>query len=139
MNTMQPDATENQSQPNFVMATVDTLPRVGAPFCGGTFVGITTTREGEHVAAVLLPGSNVCDWRMAEAWAASSGGQLPSRTVAAMIYANLPGHLQPRCYWTQEQYDALYACVCGFDNGNQLSLAKGENCVAVAVILIPLV
>ncbi len=122
-----------------VMTTLDKLPPMLGTLGLGTFAGITTTRSGEHMAVMVLPGRINSDWQSAATWARSMGGELPSRAVAAMVYANMNSSFERKCHWTGEEYDATYACVCGFDNGNQMSILKKDLCLAFAVRLIPLV
>ncbi|WP_137860770.1 DUF1566 domain-containing protein [Variovorax sp. 3P27G3] len=115
------------------------LPRVGEQLEGGAFSGVTTRPNGDHVAVVLLPARAVdINWKNAKAWAAEQGGELPSRPVAALLYANLKPQLTPRLHWTGEAYDASYAWYCTFDDGYQYYGHKSYEGCAVAVRLIPL-
>jgi len=104
------------------MKTIDlaSLPPIGKSLDGGTFAGLTTKPDGTHCAVVLLPG-NATDltWAKAKAWAKKQGGELPSRPVAALLFANVKASLQPRWQWTSDEYDASYAWYCYFVNGDQ--------------------
>ena len=124
------------------------LPPVGQPLNGGTFVGLTTTREGTHCAVVLLddkPKKRLA-WDNATAWAASLDAQLPSRPVAALLYANCKPLLAPTWHWPSDELhpdtgdaeDASCAWGCVFDNGNHYCGHKSAEGAAVAVRLIPL-
>ena len=117
------------------------LPALRAPFAGGIFAGITTTKDGTHCAVALLPdqGSNL-DWPAATQWATALNATLPTRPVAAMLFANLKDQFRPRWHWTSEQdeEDASYAGLCYFSHGNQHNLRKSFEGSAVAVRLIPL-
>ena len=121
------------------MKTIDlaSLPPIGKSLDGGTFAGLTTKPDGTHCAVVLLPG-NATDltWKKAKAWAKKQGGELPSRPVAALLFANCKPHLQPRWHWTSEEFDASYAWGCHFFNGSQYDDRKSFAGRAVAVRLI---
>jgi hypothetical protein len=115
------------------------LPAVGTDLEGGTFVGITTRQDGSHCAVVLLPdqGSNLT-WKAATSWAKKLKAELPSRPVAALLFANAKDKLRPHWHWTSEAYDASSAWGCYFRNGSQgFNLKSYEGC-AVAVRCIPL-
>jgi hypothetical protein len=113
------------------------LPKVGEALSGGTFAGILTQADSSHVAVVHLNawGENLT-WKKAIAWAKKQGGVLPTRPVAALLYANLKAKLQQRWHWTSEEDDASYAWLCGFDFGGQGSTRKSYDGCAVAVRLI---
>lgn len=117
------------------------LPAVGAQFEGGIFCGITTTKDGVHAAVVLLADKPASDlnWQAAKAWAAEIGGELPSRPVAALLFANAKDQFAEEWHWTSEEYSASSAWVCYFHNGRQSDLDKCYEGCARAVRLIPLV
>ena len=115
------------------------LPAIGADLDGGTFAGLTTKPDGAHCAVVLLPDNGTdLTWAKAKAWAKKQGGELPSRPVAALLFANCKPRLQPSWHWTSEEYDASYAWLCGFHDGSQYGTLKSFEGSAVAVRLIPL-
>ena len=121
--------------------TLAQLPALGAPLEGGSFAGITTQPDGTHCAVVLLPSQGTdLDWPAAKAWAAEQGGELPSRPVAALLFANVKAQLRPRWHWTSETHedDASYAWHCYFSDGLQLNFHKSYEGGAVAVRLIHL-
>lgn len=115
------------------------LQALAAPLDSGTFAGITTQPDGTHCAVVLLPerGEDL-DHPAAVAWAQERGGQLPTRPIAALLFANCKPLLQPRWHWCQETEGDSYAWYCYFDHGYQLSYRKGFEGSAVAVRLIPI-
>lgn len=115
------------------------LPAIGTDLEGGTFAGLTTKPDGTHCAVVLLPvdGADLT-WAKAKAWAKKQGGELPSRPVAALLFANVKSLLKPRWHWTSDEYDASYAWGCYFLNGSQSYDRKGYGGSAVAVRQIPL-
>lgn len=119
--------------------TVAQLPALGAPLEGGSFAGITTQPDGTHCAVVLLPAQGTdLDWPAAKAWAADQGGELPSRPVAALLFANVKAQLRPRWHWTADEDGASYAWSCYFSYGDQSYDHKSYECGAVAVRLIHL-
>ena len=115
------------------------LPPVGAELDGGTFAGITTKPDGAHYAVLLLPeqGENLT-WQQALAWADEQGGELPTRPVASMLFANVKDKLKPEWHWTSEAYNASYAWNCHFSYGSIGITRKSHEGCAVAVRLIPL-
>lgn len=114
--------------------SITDLPALGQPLDGGTFAGLITTPDGTHCAVVLLPGNGTdLTWAKAKAWAKKQGGELPSRPVAALLFANCKPHLQPRWHWTSEEFDASYAWFCFFDDGSPGINHKGFDGSAVAV------
>ena len=118
------------------------LPALGEDLAGGRFAGIITTVSGFHCAVVLLPAhADDLTWERAKTWAAEQGGELPTRPVAALLYALSKAHLKKRWYWIAEEYefDASYAWYCDFTGGDQDNdLKRFEGC-AIAVRLIPVV
>lgn len=119
--------------------TLATLPALGADLEGGTFAGLTTQKDGAHCAVVLLPEKGAdLTWKKALAWAAKQGGELPSRPVAALLFASVKDKLDPRWHWTSEEDDASSAWGCDFYGGLQNDFHKSYEGSAVAVRLIPL-
>ena len=124
------------------------LPHMGQPINDGTFQGVITGKDGTHFAVVLLNAKpeGRMDWRHAKEWAESIGGQLPTRPVAALLYANAKSHFEATWYWTEDtldadtgdEDDASFAWGCYFDNGLQSNTHKSAEGAAVAVRLIPL-
>lgn len=124
------------------------LPAIGAELGGGTFAGISTRKDGSHVAVILLPNKaqERLTWKGAAAWAAEVGGELPTRPIAALLYANAKSAFERTWHWTADSLeadtgdteDASYAWVCSFDFGNQSSDRKSNDYAARAVRLIPL-
>lgn len=125
------------------------LPSMGSEFAGGTFRGITTLKDGTHCAVILLPNKaqERMPWKKAMGWAEGTGGQLPSRQVAALLYANAKDQFEKTWYWTSEtldadtgdEDDASYAWSCLFSDGDQYFTHKNLEGSAVAVRLIPLI
>ncbi|MDO8904000.1 DUF1566 domain-containing protein [Hydrogenophaga sp.] len=119
--------------------TIAELPAIGETLEGGIFAGLTTKPDGTHCAAVLLPAQGTdLNWKAAKAWAAKQDGELPSRPVAALLFANLKEQLRPSWHWTADEDGASFAWRCYFDYGLQLSNHKSYEGSAVAVRLIHL-
>jgi len=118
------------------------LPALGANLEGGLFAGLTTKPDGTHCAVVLLadkPGGKLT-WQQAVEWAASVQGELPSRSVSALLFANARDQFEKAWHWTSETDadDGSYAWYQYFDDGGQISLHKSYEGRARAVRLIPL-
>ncbi len=115
------------------------LPTKGAELDGGTFFGITTRKDGVHCASVLLPDlGEKLTWKKAMNWAEKLGAELPSRPVAALLFANLKDKLKPNWHWTNEEDGASSAWYCDFYDGDFSYYLKSYAGAAVAVRLIPL-
>ena len=119
--------------------SISTLPALGAALHGGTFAGLITRKDGSHCAVVLLPDQGAdLTWKKAFNWAQKLDAELPSRPVAALLFANVKDQLRPKWHWTSESYDASYAWYCDFTDGLQYGGLKSYEGAAVAVRLIPL-
>jgi len=119
--------------------SLSTLPALGAALHGGTFAGLTTKQDGTHHAVILLPDQGTdLTWKKACNWAQKLEAELPSRPVAALLFANVKDQLRPKWHWTSEGYDASYAWSCNFGNGGQNYHHESYEGAAVAVRLIPL-
>lgn len=116
------------------------LPALKQPLAGGIFVGVITLPDGKHYAVVKLDAKpdRRLSWKKAIEWAQSVGGQLPSRTISALMFAVAKELFEPAWHWTSEEEGASYAWYCYFDNGYQLTVHKSAKGCAVAVRLIPL-
>ena len=114
------------------------LPAVGAPLDSGIFAGVIT-HKGVHVAVVLLPdrGEDLT-WNMAKEWVKKQGGELPTRSVAALLFANCKTQLTNCWHWTADEDDAFFVWDCHFGNGDQSSPHKSYELAAVCVRLIPI-
>lgn len=134
--------------PDQTTISFSALPALGAELLGGIFAGVTTTRDGKHVAVILLPNKaqERMNWEKASAWAQEAGGQLPSRPVAALLYANAKGQFEDAWHWTSDsldadtwdESDASYAWHCNFNYGSQNGSLKSYEGSARAVRLIHL-
>lgn len=130
----------SESATAVVVLTIASLPSVGQPLEGGIFAGVITTKEGTHCAVVLLadkPDARL-PWKKAMTWAAQVGGRLPSRPVAAMLFANLQEQFEAAWHWTSDELDGSSAWRCFFSYGTQYDGLKGFEGRARAVRLIHL-
>ena len=119
--------------------SLSTLPALGAALHGGTFAGLITRKDGTHCAVILLPDQGTdLTWKKACNWAQKLEAELPSRPVAAMLFANVKDQLRPKWNWTSDSYYVSYAWSCDFGNGYQSNDPKSDEGAAVAVRLIPL-
>lgn len=117
--------TTNHQPQEATMLTIATLPALGEPLENGTFAGITTKPDGNHHAVVLLPDQGTqLTWKKAMNWAQKLKAELPTRPVAALLFANIKAKLKPGWHWTSEEYDASYAWNCDFFYGSQSSSAS---------------
>lgn len=116
-----------------------TLPALGESFEGGIFAGIYTRPDSTHCAIVRLPENGTkLTWKKAITWATKQGGELPTRPVAALLFANVKASLPSGWHWTSEEFDASCAWICYFGYGHQFYDYKSYEGSAVAVRLIPL-
>lgn len=108
-----------------VSITFASLPALGAELEDGVFCGITTDKAGAHFAVVLLTATTEDkDWSAAMAWAKEVGGELPTRSVAALLFANAKDQFEASWHWTSEEYSASYAWGCNFSYGVSDSLFR---------------
>lgn len=104
---------------------------------GEEYAGIILGKDGapdHHL--LLLPGEKEgINWKDAMEWAASIGGELPTRREQSLLFANLKEQFKPRLYWSGEQHAAYsyYAWCQNFDYGYQDNYGKGYEWSARAV------
>ena len=114
------------------------LPGLGQPLEGGTFAGLTTAPDGKVLAVVLMadkPATRL-DWEAACAWAQTVGGTLPTRPVAAMLFANAKAQFEEAWHWTADEFGGSYAWGQSFNYGTQGTLHKSCEGRARAVRLL---
>ncbi len=115
------------------------LPAIGAALGDGIFVGAITQPDGTHAAVTLLPDqAKDVTWQAALDWAKAQDAQLPTRPMAAMIFANTQDRPQSGGHWTCEEVKEYASCAwnCNFGYGNQSNGHKSYEGAAVAVRLI---
>jgi len=114
-------------------------PKIGAdwPAQNGIYAGIARGQDGApDYHLVLLPGeAESVNWAAAKEWAASAGGELPTRSEQALLFANLKDHFKGAWYWSGEEYVSApeYAWSQTFSFGYQSSGHKVNELRARAV------
>ena len=116
------------------------LPAIGQPLDAGTFVGLTTKPDGTHHAVVLLADKpeKRLTWKASLAWAKKLKAELPTRPVAALLFANAKAQFESDWHWTSEAYDSSSAWGQDFSGGYQFSGGMSFEARARAVRLIQL-
>ena len=109
---------------------------------GERYAGLVLDAEG-HAShhLVLLPGhAESVTWSAAKEWAATAGGELPTRQEQSLLFANLKSEFEPHWYWSAQEYedDSSFAWYQLFYDGNQFSTYKSFEGRARAVRLIQL-
>jgi hypothetical protein len=87
---------------------------------GELYAGVILGKDGapdQHIA--LLPGETRGTWEQANEWAASVGGELPTRREQSLLFANLQEEFEDAWYWSGEQYGSHNAWLQYFVNGSQ--------------------
>ena len=108
---------------------------------GELYAGLATDPEGKSVHhLILLPGDVEKNWADAKAWAASIGGELPTRTEALLLFHTQRVEFQGNWYWTSEQHadDPQCAWIQGFYWGSQYDVDLSWELRARAVRRVPL-
>ncbi len=99
--------------------------------------GIILGKNGESDYRLIgLPGElEKADWNTAKAWAASIGGELPTRRELCLLRANAREQFKDNWYWSGEQLasNSDNAWVQNFFNGLQNFISKSSQGRARAV------
>lgn len=116
-------------------------------------ITIPQLAEGEHYAGiiiqdgkishhlVLLPGdSDPATWSKAKTFAKNAGGELPTRSEQALLFANLKEQFQSSWYWSSEQCAPHDACAWSqyFSYGSQDVGHEDNDCRVRAVRRLPI-
>lgn len=117
---------------------MQTTPALPALAPGEIYAGPVLAPDGSTTHhLVLLPHrpAKKLDWEDAMAWAASVGGELPSRQEQTLLFTNCKPHLPREWCWSSEEHaaDASYAWFCYLLHGGQSSYRKSFEGSAVAV------
>ncbi|MDN7489480.1 DUF1566 domain-containing protein [Burkholderia sp. AU45274] len=108
------------------------LPELNA---GEHYAGILIGKNGapnHHV--ILLPGDDgERDWEAAKEWAASIGGELPTRREQSLMFANLGEQFKRDWYWSTEENGSGWAWSQDFYLGYQTTSVKSAALRARAV------
>ncbi len=104
---------------------------------GEHYAGIILGKDGEpDYHLFLIPGeSESANWEDSKKWAASVGGELPTRREQSMLFANLKELFKSAWYWSREQHAAgsSSAWYQYFGDGDQYYIIKSYKLRAVAV------
>jgi hypothetical protein len=105
---------------------------------GEIYAGLILGEEGQpdyHLALLPAKPENRLNWSNALAWAASVGGDLPTRNEQSLLFANCKVHFVANWYWSNAQDAANpgYAWVQHFNDGGQDHEPKSHECRARAV------
>lgn len=72
---------------------------------GEQWVGTILSAGGKKEHVILLPGEKTdINWKDANEWAASIGGQLPDRVESALLFSCMKDEFQEEAYWTCEEH-----------------------------------
>jgi hypothetical protein len=115
---------------NMIAAYEATIPRIFAIprveieiNSGEHYAGIVLSETGAPSYHLILMSDQARDiqWDKAVEWVASIGGDLPTRSEQALLYANLKNKFDATLYWSREQYaaDTSRAWSQDFDGGGQ--------------------
>ena len=104
-----------------VAAHVLSLPKLCA---GEIYLGVVSNTAGElHHVILLLGQREDINFADAKEWAASIGGDLPTRIEHLVLYKNHRGEFDQRAYWSNEEDDdpeyAGWAWFQYFGHGSQ--------------------
>ena len=121
---------------NLPAATIELLP-------GEQYAGLVLKDDGtpsHHLVLMAERPDRRLTWDGAKDWASKSGGALPTRIEAPLIFAHCRSHTTPAWHWLSETYggDGSYAWACYFGIGNQVDSLKSSESCAVAVRRIPI-
>ncbi|WP_353191378.1 DUF1566 domain-containing protein [Pandoraea pnomenusa] len=102
---------------------------------GERFAGAVLSEDGtlSHYLIKLAGEVEDVDFSGAREWAASRGGELPTRQEQALLFANLKGEFAAEYYWSSEERDGGFAWCQDFINGRQLYYYQDTRLRAVAV------
>jgi hypothetical protein len=107
-----------------------------------SYAGIILGKDGmPDYHLVLLPGDvEDVSWGVASAWAAESGGALPTRRELSLLFANLREQFARVWYWSSEQCDTRSQLVWGqnFASGIQTMYGRPFRGHARAVRRVPI-
>lgn len=96
---------------------------------------------GYHLIRMPLTAANKMKWKAAMDYAAKTGGELPDRPEAALLYATREeGEFAEEWYWTREQHagDDGSAWCQSFAGGSQINTHKGGQYRVVLVRRVPI-
>ena len=119
------------------------LPRIHSTYADGDVMGVMAGEKGQPdyllIDLGVEPKADVT-WDEAKAWAASVGGDLPTRREQAVMFGNRrEGQYQPRWYWSSEAHatEPSWAWLQNFYGGDQGNGLKANRIRARAVRRVP--
>lgn len=121
------------------------MPRIHSTYAGGIVMGVMAGQSGAPDYLLIDLGEEPekdVTWEEANAWAASVGGDLPTRREQAVMFGNrADGQYRVRWYWSGEQRANEPAWAWGqhFSDGFQSSSRKDNPTLARAVLRVPFV
>jgi hypothetical protein len=88
---------------------------------GEVYAGAIGDTAGNVHHVILLPGDNDdASWQQQKEWAASIGGELPTRLEQALLWQNCREHFKREWYWSgEEAASAGWAWCQHFSYGTQ--------------------
>jgi hypothetical protein len=104
---------------------------------GERYAGLVLKPDGSpshHL--ILLPHKPAGElaWQAAVDWAATTGGELPTRREQSLLFANLKDEFEATWYWSSEEHtDGSSAWCQGFSTGYQIYDRKFPELQARAV------
>lgn len=119
------------------------LPRIHSTYAGGEVMGVVMGENGRPDYLLIdlgLEPKNDVTWDEAKAWAASVGGDLPTRREQAVMFGNRrEGQYKDRWYWSGEPHASVpsWAWYQNFLNGGQYVDLKDYHYRARAVRRVP--
>jgi hypothetical protein len=107
---------------------------------GELYAGILIGKNGlPNQNIILLPGDAVdVTWKQAQEWAASIGGELPTRREQSLLFANLGEEFKRDWYWSCEAEGAGWAWCQYFLSGSQNCSTQLNEFRARAVRRLPI-
>ena len=102
---------------------------------GEVYAGAIGDTDGNIHHVILLPGDNDdASWQQQKEWAASIGGELPTRLEQALLWQNCREHFKQEWYWSgEEAASAGWAWCQYFSLGDQYNIRQYNQLRARAV------
>jgi hypothetical protein len=102
---------------------------------GERYIGGIISADGTITHVILLPGEINANWQKAGEWAASIGGNLPTRVEQAMLFATASEAFKQAPYWScrEEEPESGWAWYQHFYDGTQDYYLKNDELSARAV------
>lgn len=107
---------------------------------GEVYAGLLLGENGAPDAHLIVMAGEIKDatWDKAMKWAASIGGELPTRREFRLLYANAKSAFMPWWHWSCEQHSGLHSWGQEFYEGTQEYDRKSACGPARAVRRLPI-